>query len=224
MSSSQSQPMSHSKLKKLIVLGLFAAIAFVATALLRIPMISFLKYDPKDIIIVICGFIMGPSAALLVSAIVSLIEMVTVSTTGFWGLVMNILSTCSFACTASFIYKKKRTLSGAITGLAVGCAVMIVMMLAWNYLVTPIYQGVPREAVAAMLIPVFLPFNALKGSINAAMTLIIYKPVSVALSKAGFLRISDNVKNGKLNIEVLSASVLILLTSVLIILAMKGII
>jgi len=214
------------KVKKMTLLAMFAAVAYVFMFFGRLPIstVDFLKYDPKDIIIVICGFIMGPSAALLVSAIVSLIEMVTVSTTGFWGLVMNILSTCSFACTASFIYKKKRTLSGAITGLAVGCAVMIVMMLAWNYLVTPIYQGVPREAVAAMLIPVFLPFNALKGSINAAMTLIIYKPVSVALSKAGFLRISDNVKNGKLNIEVLSASVLILLTSVLIILAMKGII
>lgn len=214
------------KVKKMTLLAMFAAVAYVFMFFGRLPIstVDFLKYDPKDIIIVICGFIMGPSAALLVSAIVSLIEMVTVSTTGFWGLVMNILSTCSFACTASFIYKKKRTLSGAITGLAVGGAVMIVMMLAWNYLVTPIYQGVPREDVAAMLIPVFLPFNALKGSINAAMTLIIYKPVSVALSKAGFLRISDNVKNGKLNIEVLSASVLILLTSVLIILAMKGVI
>ncbi len=214
------------KVKKMTLLAMFAAVSYVFMFFGRLPIstVDFLKYDPKDIIIVICGFIMGPSAALLVSAIVSLIEMVTVSTTGFWGLVMNILSTCSFACTASFIYKKKRTLSGAITGLAVGGAVMIVMMLAWNYLVTPIYQGVPREAVAAMLIPVFLPFNALKGSINAAMTLIIYKPVSVALSKAGFLRISDNVKNGKLNIEVLSASVLILLTSVLIILAMKGVI
>lgn len=214
------------KVKKMTLLAMFAAVAYVFMFFGRLPIstVDFLKYDPKDIIIVICGFVMGPSAALLVSVIVSLIEMVTVSTTGVWGFVMNILSTCSFACTASFIYKKKRTLSGAVTGLAIGCAVMIVMMLAWNYLVTPIYQGAPREAVAAMLIPVFLPFNALKGSINAAMTLIIYKPVSVALSKAGFLRISDHVKNGKLNTEVLSASVLILLTSVLIILAMKGII
>ncbi|MBQ2748934.1 MAG: ECF transporter S component [Clostridia bacterium] len=77
MSSSQSQPMSHSKLKKLIVLGLFAAIAFVATALLRIPMISFLKYDPKDIIIIIGGFIYGPAASMAIIVTVSVVEFFT---------------------------------------------------------------------------------------------------------------------------------------------------
>lgn len=34
-------------------------------------------------------------------------------------------------------------------------------------------------AVAELLLPVFLPFNLLKGSLNTALTLLIYKPVEV---------------------------------------------
>ena len=70
---------------------------------------------------------------------------------------MNILSTCAFACTASAIYRKKRTLAGAVAGLAAGCAVMVSAMLLWNYLITPLYMGYPREAVAELLLPAFLP-------------------------------------------------------------------
>lgn len=32
-------------------------------------------------------------------------------------------------------------------------------------------------AVAELLLPVFLPFNLLKGSLNTVLTLLIYKPV-----------------------------------------------
>ena len=39
-------------------------------------------------------------------------------------------------------------------------------------------MGYPREAVAELLIPAFLPFNLLKGGLNAAITMLIYKPVS----------------------------------------------
>lgn len=34
-------------------------------------------------------------------------------------------------------------------------------------------------AVAELLLPVFLPFNLLKGSLNTVLTLLIYKPVEV---------------------------------------------
>ena len=57
-------------------------------------------------------------------------------------------------------------------------------MLLWNYLITPIYQKVPRDVVAAMLPTVFLPFNLVKGGLNMAITLLLYKPVVTALRKA----------------------------------------
>ena len=176
--------MENEKVKKLVTLSLLAALAYVAMVLIRIPLISFLKYEPKDVIITIGGFMYGPFAAFLMSFVVSFVEMLTVSDTGWIGAVMNLVSTCAFACTASFIYRRIHKVKGAVIGLVVGMVVMIAMMMLWNYFLTPIYMGYPREAVAAMLPTVFLPFNAIKGGINTAITILLYKPVVIALRKA----------------------------------------
>ncbi|MDD4079643.1 MAG: ECF transporter S component, partial [Eubacteriales bacterium] len=143
--------------KKIVTLAMLSAIAYVVMAVGRIPIIptvEFLKYDPKDIIITIGGFVFGPLSAFLMSVVVSLVEMVTVSESGIIGLIMNVISTCAFACTAAFIYKHKRTLSGAVIGLIAGGLAMTGIMLLWNYIITPIYMGVPRETVANMLMPI----------------------------------------------------------------------
>ena len=47
-----------------------------------------------------------------------------------------------------------------------------------NLVVTPMWLGVPFEAVTAMIIPILIPFNLLKGLLNAVLTLIIYKSIS----------------------------------------------
>ena len=69
-------------------------------------------------------------------------------------------------------------------GLTVGIITLTVVMLLWNYLITPIYMHMDRSVVAAMLPTVFLPFNLVKGGLNMALTLILYKPVVTALRKA----------------------------------------
>lgn len=187
----------ESKTKKMTTIAMLAAMAFVMVTFIRIPIVLFLEYEPKDIIITLGGFIWGPLTSFIVSVVVSLIELVTISEDGILGFVMNIISTCSFACTAAFIYKKKRTLSGAVIGLFTGTLLMIVVMLLWNYLIAPIYMGFPREAVAELLIPAFLPFNLIKGGLNAAFTFMLYKPVTTALRKTGYISVSDNEKTSK---------------------------
>lgn len=170
-----------SKTRRLTLMAMIAAMAYVIMLVGRIPVVMFLKYDPKDIVIAIGGFMIGPGAAALTSVLVSLIEMVTVSETGIIGCVMNILSTLAFVFPASLLYHHKRTLKSAAIGLGIGAVAMTAIMLAWNYILTPIYMGYPRAAVAEMLIPVFLPFNLLKGLLNAGFTMLLYKPVSRAL-------------------------------------------
>lgn len=177
----------NSKSKKVALIGMLCALAFVTVVAIRIPVVLFLKYEAKDVIIALGGFIYGPLTTVLVSLIVSFIEMITISDTGYIGLVMNVLSTCCFAGTAAFIYKKKHTIAGAIIGLACGVALATAAMIAWNYFLTPIYMKMPREAVAQLLIPYFLPFNLAKNSINAALILLIYKPVVMGLRKARLL-------------------------------------
>lgn len=173
--------MKNSRTKKLTTVGMLCAFAYVAVAVGRIPIILFLKYDPKDVVIVIGGLIFGPLTSLAMSAIVSVVEMVTISNTGIWGCVMNLLSSCSFACTAAFLYKRHRKRSGAVAALAAGWACQIAVMMLWNYLIAPIYMGYPREAVKALLLTAFLPFNLIKGGLNAGITFFIYKPVVTAL-------------------------------------------
>ncbi len=216
--------MKLKRTKQLTTLAMLSALSYTLMAVGRVPVTLFLKYDPKDIIITIGGFIFGPLSALLISSVVSLVEMVTLSDTGIIGLIMNILSTVCFACTASYIYKKKHNLKGAVTGLVCGILLMVFAMLLWNYLITPLYMNVSREQVAGMLIPIFLPFNLLKGVLNAALTLLIYKPVVSGLRKAHIVEIKENSIKGKINIGLILVASLIVITCILIILAYNGII
>lgn len=182
----------NSKAKKVALVGMLCAVSYVIVALIQIPIMIIsptftLDYEGKDVIIAIGGFMFGPATSLIISIVVSFIEMVTISSTGFIGFFMNVLSSCGFAFTATVIYKKIHTLKGAIIGLISGALVSTALMLLWNYVMTPIFMGVPRDVVAGMLVPTFLPFNLLKNSINAIITLLIYKPIVRGLRKANIL-------------------------------------
>ncbi len=180
--------------KKLATLAMITCLAYVVMLVSKLmpSVYGFLDFDFKDVVICIGGFIYGPVSAAAVALVVAFIEMVTISTTGPWGFLMNFLATASFCCTACFIYKKHHTMKGAVIGLVTGVICLVVVMLLWNYLVTPIYQSMPREAIADLLLPVFLPFNAVKGGMNLAATLLLYKPVVTALRRAKLIPESEH--------------------------------
>ena len=209
-------------------LAMLSAIAYVVMLLSKLlPSVNgFLDFDFKDVIICIGGFTFGPVAAAAVSIVVAFVEMVTISATGPIGLIMNILSSCCFACVAALIYKRKHTLKGAIIGLIVGCLSATAVMLLWNFLITPIYMGVPRATVAAMLVPVFLPFNLGKYILNAALTMLIYKPIVTALRKANLLAPSSSDAapvQKKQHLGTILVSLLILITCILGFLVWQGV-
>ena len=210
--------------KKLCVLAMLAAISFIVANTLYIsifPAAPFLKYEPKDVIITIGGFLYGPLASLLISVVVSLPEML-ISGTGPIGGIMDILSTCSFACVAALLYKRRHTLAGAVSGLALGSVLMVIAMLLWNWLVSPLYMGVERAVIESMLLPIFLPFNLLKTGLNSALVLFLYKPVVTALRKAGLVEAhTKNKGTSKLGIYLFAA--VLLITCILLILVIKGI-
>ena len=208
-------------LRKMVLMALLAAVAYLIVTFIRIPVVMFLKYEPKDVVITIGGFLLGPMASFIISALVSLVEMVSISDTGPIGCLMNLISTCSFACTASLIYKKKHTINGAVLGLLAGSVSMIVVMLLWNWLITPLYLGATREAVEAMLIPVFLPFNALKAGLNSALILCLYKPLTTALRKTKLLPDNGKTAGGtKLGLYIFAA--FLLAACILFLLVLQG--
>ena len=165
------------KTKKLVTAGILCSLAYAAAALGRVPLVLFLKYDPKDVVIAIGGLLFGPLTASAIALTVSLAEMFTISENVILGCFMNVVSSCSFACTAALIHQKRRTFAGAAAGLLCGWGCMGAVMLLWNYLVAPVYMGCPRESVVKLLLPAFLPFNLIKGGLNAAITMLVYRPV-----------------------------------------------
>lgn len=213
-----------SKTQRITTIAMLCAIAYAVVTVGRIPLVLFLKYDPKDIIIAIGGLIWGPLTSFFVSLIVSFIEMLTISDTGIFGFIMNVISTCAFACTAALLYKKRRTLAGAVTGLLCGWFLMVVVMLLWNYLITPFYMGYPREAVVKLLLPAFLPFNLIKGGLNVSFTILLYKPIVTGLRKSRILPDEAQHEKMKINIGLVSAALFIIVTCILLVLALKGVI
>ncbi len=216
-------------IKEIACIGMLTALAYAVMALSKLIPINvagFLTFDLKDVIIAICGFMFGPLPAVIVSVIVSLIEMVTISTTGPIGMVMNIISTCAFVVPAAIFYRSKRKFSRAVVGLVLGIVCMAVIMILWNWLITPLYMGVSREEVVSMLLPVFLPFNLIKGAINAALTLLLYNPIVTALRKANLVAKSSSTSEKKkgLSLGVTLISLFILVSLVLVVLVWTGII
>lgn len=174
------------KIKQIAAAGVFCAFAFALTNLgniIPIRFAGFLSFDPKDAMIVMAGFAIGPWAAVGITFACALLELITISTTGIIGFVMNVISSLCFALVPAILYKKNRSFKSAIIGLAISSAVTVAAMLLWNALITPLYMKVPREAVLDMLLPVFLPFNLLKCLINTSIVVFFYKHIMKALRK-----------------------------------------
>ena len=189
----------RTQVKTLTSLAMLTAIAYVMMYLSKLlPQVSgFLQLDVKDTVICIGGFVFGPLAAAIISIVVAVVEMFTVSDTGPIGCIMNVLATVSFCCTASFVYKKMHTKRGAVVGLSLAVVVLTAVMVLWNYLITPLYMtGFSRSDIADMLVPIFLPFNLVKGGLNMALILVLYKPVVTALRKAHLVPESQTIPQG----------------------------
>lgn len=203
--------------RKLVVLSLLSAIGYVSMLYIKVPVVSFLSYEPKDIFIVLGGLLYGPLAALACAVVTGLLELL-ISSTGLIGMIMNIASSAAFACTVSLIYRKHRNIYSAAAGLVAGVAVMTVTMLLWNYLITPLYMGVSRAEVVPMLTSVFLPFNLLKAGINAALALLIYRPFMRILHLCGY-PVSDHLadkRSSAILVYVISALLLALCIGVVV--------
>ena len=173
--------------RRLALSAVFCALAFLVTLIPAPKVHGFLSFDIKDTVIATVSLLLGPSVAASLSVAVPLLEALTVGTTGPWGLLMDVISTASFSLTASLIYKYRKTLGGAVLSLSAASLLQVAAMLLANLLITPIYMGVPRATVLDMLLPVLLPFNAVKSVFNASLVMLLYKPISEALRRARLL-------------------------------------
>ena len=170
-------------LKKITGIAVFSALAYVTALAFRLP-VSFLTFDAKDAVITIAALIYGPISAPIMSLIVAFLELITISDTGPYGFIMNFASSATFSFVASLIYKFKRSFTGSIIGLYSAVISVVSVMMLLNTFVTPFYMGVPRSVVVEMLPTVLLPFNLAKALLNAAIVMLLYKPIIISLRRA----------------------------------------
>ena len=89
---------------------------------------------------------------------------------------MHIIATSVYVLVAGLIYKKYHTLKGAVCSLAIGTAAMALIMIPANLFITPLFLGVAREQVVALL-GWIIGFNVIKAGINGILCFVIYKPL-----------------------------------------------
>ncbi|MBR2354385.1 MAG: ECF transporter S component [Clostridia bacterium] len=182
--------MNSAKIKKMTATAVFCALAFVLTYI-KIPVL-FLSLEVKDAAIVLATLLFGPIEGLLIAIVVPFLEMITHSGTGIYGFVMNVLSSVTFSMVAGMIYRYRKSFYGAIVGLVSGVMAVTAVMLLANLLITPYYmtfKGSPTSMgdVAKMIPTILLPFNFVKATLNGAIVLLLYKPLSTVLNGTGFL-------------------------------------
>ena len=209
-------------IKKISITAVLCALAYLCMFVFKFK-VSFLTFDFKDSILAVISFLYGPVYGIVSALVVALTEFVSVSDTGIYGLIMNFLSSAAFSATCGMIYKYKRTLSGAVMGCVFAVLVMSFIMIVANILITPFYMGAPRETVIKMIPTLLLPFNLLKGIMNAAITTIIYKPIKSALKRT---KLTDSTANStdkkKFLLHTVLAIIIIIIAAIIIIFLLNG--
>lgn len=164
--------------RQLVTMALMCAIgtllSFIEFPLL--PGATWLKFDASNMPAMVAGFAYGPAGGVAVGIVTAIIHGLLMA--DFTGALMNILVVTCFVLPAALIYKKKRTYKFAIIGLVFSIIAGVIGSIIGNLLLTPSWLGVPFDAVVALIIPVLIPFNLLKGLLNSVITLIVYKSIS----------------------------------------------
>ena len=177
--------MKRENTNRLVHLGMLAGLSLLLVYLIHFPIFpgaAFLEYDMADVPILIGTFLYGPLWGLALTAVVSVLQWLLVSPASGWiGALMHFCATGTFVLVAGLIYSRWRCRKGAVTSLLLGALGMILMMIPLNLIFTVHFMGVPRQVVVDMLVPIIIPFNAIKTVLNGALTFLLYKSVARVL-------------------------------------------
>ena len=185
-------------------MGMFGALSAVLMLFdFPIPFIapSFYTLDLSEIPVLIGTFSLGPVAGTVIELVKILVKLVLKPTsTGFVGEFANVVMSCALILPAGFIYRFKKSKTGAVAGMAVGTVLMAVVGVVMNALVMiPFYSNfMPIDTIikagaavnpavsSVWTLAIFCvgPFNLVKGALTSMITAVIYKRISVLIHGA----------------------------------------
>lgn len=170
--------------RRITIISVCAAIATVLH-ILDFPLLflapEFYKLDLSELPVMLCGFYLGPSAAVACEAVKILLKLLLKGTsTAFVGDFANFAVGCSLVLPACAIYHIRRKRSFAIWGLVAGTICLTVFGSAFNaiYLLPKFSElfGLPLDKIVAM-------GTAINGSINSVSTFVLFAVAPLNLIK-----------------------------------------
>ncbi|GKU23338.1 ECF transporter S component [Clostridium folliculivorans] len=177
-----------SKLNVQIKIALLGTIAFLLMFLEFpiLPAAPFLKIDFSDLPALLGTFALGPIAGIAVELIKNiLVVLIKGTSTAGIGEFANFVIGAVWVIVAGFIYKRNRTIKGAILGLSLGTIALTIAGLLGNYYIfLPLYNKIVpvlSPEIINYLVTIILPFNLIKGVGVSVVTLVLYKKVSPIL-------------------------------------------
>ncbi|MBQ3530266.1 MAG: ECF transporter S component [Oscillospiraceae bacterium] len=188
------------KARRIAIVAVCSAIAAVLH-ILDFPLLflapEFYKLDFSELPVMLCGFYLGPSAAVACEAVKILLKLLLKGTsTAFVGDFANFAVGCSLVLPAVIVYHTKKSRASALWGLALGTAFLTVFGSAFNaiYLLPKFSQlfGLPLDSIIAMggkinggitslqtfVLLAVAPLNLIKGVTISVLTLLLYKRVA----------------------------------------------
>lgn len=202
------------RLRRMVCAAIFVAFAYISRFFLHFN-VMFLTFEIKDAIICIGGLFLGPVYAVVISFLVALIELITISDTGLYGFIMNFLAAAVFSGVAALLYKKWKSLGGAVLSLAIGALAMVAVMMGANLVVTPFFMKQPVSVVVDLIIPLLLPFNVIKALTNGSLVLLLYKPLTLALSCTHLIEKGSTYRINRTSLIISVVAILLLSASIL---------
>ena len=188
-----------SKARRISIIGICSALAAVLH-MLDFPLLflapEFYKLDFSELPVMLCGFYLGPAAAVACEGVKILLKLLIKGTsTAFVGDFANFCVGCSLVLPAVIVYHLHKSRKSAIWGLIAGTVTITVFGSAFNaiYLLPKFAQlyGMPLDVIIGMgtkvnpaitslstlVLFAVVPFNIVKGALVSFLTLVLYKRV-----------------------------------------------
>ena len=186
--------------RRITLIAICGAIAAVLH-MLDFPLLfvapEFYKLDFSELPVMLCGFYLGPSAAVFCEVIKILLKLLLKGTsTAFVGDFANFVVGCSLVLPAVIVYHTRKSRHTALIGCIVGTIILTVFGSLFNaiYLLPKFAQlyGIPLDAIIGMgaaihkgisnistfVLMAVAPLNLIKGVMISVLTLLLYKKVA----------------------------------------------
>ena len=192
-------PRKVSPARRITIVAICSALAAILH-ILDFPLVflapEFYKLDFSELPVMLCGFFLGPSAAVACEGLKILLKLLLKSTTtAFVGDFANFAVGCSLVLPAVIVYHLKRTRKTALWGMAAGTVCLTLFGSAFNalYLLPTfaemfmpmedilaagqaIYPGI--QSVWTLVLYCVVPLNLVKSLSVSILTLLLYKRVA----------------------------------------------